>query len=240
MRIPKLLMFGLLVSWPVLGQVSPSSGVARDRCDERTLEDGILYRDAPRELAIQHFRPSRTFAEGAAVICEQRGNYELPRKVIELQEEFGSKDGYDYRLSYTSGSGAVVTAGNARNILDGKLWDISCKVDTMDDSKQCYLYRNGLFVYHEGPGKWNVRLGAGHIAKSEIAVRFGEGVAIRGVEPEFGPAASKQIVESLKNPSRVRTRYFEFPSKIHEDEFQNEGFALAAELIEWSYQHLVP
>jgi hypothetical protein len=227
----------LLVAAPLQGVVS------RDRCDSTDTEKSlaILYKDAPIEKVSQKVRPQTTFTSGARVVCMQRGNLEYPRKLLDYQVEFGVRDGFGYRLYYSDGSGSLTEAGKESDYLSPDLWAIGCKVDSMDDSKVCYLHKGALFAWYAGGEKWSVHVGDGRNSpKTDIAVRIGDGEAIRGEEPEFSLEKSRKIVEALKSELRVRTRFFKWPSGIGEDEFDAKGFKVALELIKWLYASLQP
>lgn len=218
--------------------------VARDRCDSTSIGDGvsILYKDAPVKQVKQILRPSSTFSDHAEVVCVQSGNMNFRRKVEAYQIEFGVKDGFGYRIDYSDSSGSIGQLGKEKDDLAASLWGVDCSIDSMDDSKSCYMNQGSLFIWYYGPGEWRVHIGARNYPDSDIALRVGNSKAIHGKEPAFTASDSQRIIQQLivNQDSTVGLRFQEWPSGTGEEEISLQGFGVALELIEWAYSNVEP
>jgi len=139
-----------------------------------------------------------------------------------LRIEEGILENVKFRIYYTDGSGTI--QGLPTNTLSvikdksGSNWDISVRIDKMDDTHFCFLSRGDLVVGIWKDGAPFVRVGSSHYPNSNIAVRVDKNEPVSAPEKTgFTNAQAARIVEQLSKGKSLLTRYQEWPNQSYKD-----------------------
>lgn len=128
-----------------------------------------------------------------------------------IAKESGTLNGHQMEFYHVDGSANV---GG---------WSIGCSRDAMSDVKSCHLSNSDLFILLYADG-WSVLVsGEDHYPGTGSLVRINHGKPITTSDNDglFSRAASKRIVENLKDGGEVVTRYTNWPYNTYTDNHVN-------------------
>lgn len=155
--------------------------------------------------------------------------------------EDGSINGVSYSFYYSDGSGSFSGLPNG-DLSRESNWSTSCKKDSMNDKKSCFLYKKGLWVWlYQGEGV-KVSIGGDHYPGTSATIRIDSKPSIKSPssnEGVFTSSQSKQIIRQLIEGNSVSTRYVNWPYHTSADEsFELSGFNETYKYIQWAIKQI--
>lgn len=212
----------------LLGYTSRTSGSAENfnsvpegiTCDEVS----IIGRPMPQVAILDEelLERNEPLIDGGKISCKISQN--LATNKYELwRSESGTYEGLRYRIQYRDGSGTFQgdnesTLGTQDILQRVQNWSVRCRVDRIDDTRRCFINKEGLTV-----GIWKdstpyISIGSSHYPGSSITVRVDKNQPVVASERSgFSPAQSQDVLNQLKISSSLITRYQEWPYESNVD-----------------------
>ena len=97
-----------------------------------------------------------------------------------------------------------------------KEWYVNCKVDKINDTKQCYLFNQKSPVsLHKINSSYFINVGINNFPNTAIAMRVDRNLAVYG---KNGVLKNQKIIEQMKNGKILNIRYQRWPHRSDIDE----------------------
>ncbi|MGP9572794.1 hypothetical protein ACT3RL_17995 [Halomonas sp. AOP5-CZ2-32] len=183
--------------------------IGRPMAQVSVLDEEVLARNEP-------------LLDDGKISCKLSQNL-VTNKYELWRSESGIYEGLRYRIQYRDGSGTFQgdyesTLGTQDILRRVQNWSVRCRVDRIDDTRRCFLNKEGLTV-----GIWKdatpyISIGSSHYPGSSITVRADKNQPVVASERSgFSPAQSQNILNQLKVSSSLITRYQEWPYESNVD-----------------------
>ena len=152
--------------------------------------------------------------------------------------ETGFINGIAYRFFYSDGSGTFSGKPglSVEELYHSDTWHVAFKKDPIDDTIGAVMSIKDLIIYVLENQEILVGIGTNHNPGSEIVIRFGNELPIKGgTDGILNADQSKEIIEKLKTAKQITTRYQNWPYKVNVDKtWELYGFTETLQYINWA------
>lgn len=135
-------------------------------------------------------------------------------------KEEGVREGIQYRFYHSDGSGRFAGDKNSdfswRSYRDD--WSLECKKDIMTDVVWCRADKGNLVVFYSPETDFLVSLSGDKYPGSLMSIRVDDGRVVSANEKHgFTKQQSREVLKSIKDGSKVATRYVDWPYNKNTD-----------------------
>ena len=198
-----------------------SQNVASDSCRrDKKAEQGQQATQRPRDMPL--------FCETAKpATCKSHDE----------DDELGSFQGIDYRISRRGASLAAVPGADVMNYDPATIWSISCSIDKMSNVATCRVAKGDLYIFFSQRDSGVVSVGDKHFPGSVTSIKVGQ-KRFDTSHRDGNFAQSAQILELFGKGIPITTRFMKWPYRewVHQD-ISPHGLPEAILIARWLLMH---